>query len=117
MLADLSYFEVAAIAGEMGIYAGDKALYHSTEPMRRLLARLGVGAEAGEVPFNGWVELPGLALLASKRHYEAEGACWHWAVFSRKEGEPVVLDPDAGLVVNRRYDFTAIEPRWFIRIK
>ena len=66
MLAGLSYIDVVAVAGEIDIRAGDKALYHSTAPMRRLLIQLDIRVGPEEVPFDGWPNLPDRALLATK---------------------------------------------------
>lgn len=43
MLCGYSYEQTAAIAKRIGIRAGDKALYGSTVPLRRLLTEMDVG--------------------------------------------------------------------------
>lgn len=116
MLSNLSYAEVNEIAGRMGMHAGDKRLYTTTEPMRRLLAELGIRVSDSELPFESWSELPDQCLLAVKWHIEDDLPHWHWVVFLRDESGPVVLDPAAYLAVHRRCDFSQMQPKWFLEV-
>lgn len=98
----------------IGIIAGDKTLYNSTEPMRRLLAQLDILVTSGKTNFTDYAALPDQALLATQWHLEDGVPHWHWVVFTRDEGGASVLDPAAYLEQNRRTDFTNIIPRWFV---
>ena len=57
-----------------------------------------------------------MALLSIK--YREEGACcfWHWVVFKREQGIPVVLDSAAYLEENSRTDFQRMNPKWSIEV-
>lgn len=112
-----SYAEVKAMANAMGIHAEDRALWSDTTYVRRLLAAAGVDVAAGETPFASWEGLPELALLSIKHHREAGRDFWHWVVFTRREGEPLVLDSAAYLSANIRRDFAEMQPKWFIEVK
>jgi len=57
-----------------------------------------------------------MALLAIKYHQEKGHYFWHWVVFKRSAGKPVVLDSAAYLEKNERTDFESIEPKWFIEV-
>ena len=116
MLANLTYGDVAVIAEKLGICAGDKRLYTSTEPMHRLLTRLGIGAVASVSDFRTWQELPDRCLLATKWHIKHGLPHWHWVAFLRDASGPVVLDPAAHLKNNRRKDFRRIKPKWFLAV-
>lgn len=99
MLANLPFAEVAEIAKKMGIHAGDKRLYTSTEPMRRLLTQLGVDAAVSVSGFRTWRELPDRCLLTTKWHIGSGLPHWRWVVFLRDGSESVVLNPTARLKV------------------
>lgn len=60
-----------------------------------------------QAKYLNYVKSAGLKLDAES-HPEEDGGCRHWAA--------VVLDPDAGLPDNRRYDLSDIEPMWFIEV-
>ena len=62
-------------------------------------------------------ELPDLALLAIKHHEENGRAFWHWVVFKRENGQSAVLDSASYLEENKRLDFNAMTPKWFIEVK
>lgn len=81
------------IADKMGIHADDKRLYTTIEPMRHLLAELGVRGADSVSPFERWGQLPNRCLLATKWHIEAELPHWHWVVFWRDGSESVILGP------------------------
>ncbi len=114
-LAGKSYPSTRALARRLGIEVGDASLWSSTAPMRRLLAGLGIPASGGEVPFSGWDELPDVALLAIKWRGGAV-PCWHWVLFIRRPGGPVVIDPKKSLKKNIRTDFGRMHPRWFMQL-
>ncbi|MEN8179097.1 MAG: hypothetical protein ABFS39_10830 [Pseudomonadota bacterium] len=114
ILAGKSYDEIDEIATRLEIFAGDKTLYNSTEPMRRLLAHLELSVTSGEADFTDWAALPDQALLATKWRLEDGLPHWHWVVFTRDEDRASILDPAAYLEQNRRTDFAHIEPKWFI---
>lgn len=111
-----SYAQMQAQAAAMGIHAADQRLWSDTRYVRDMLASAGVATSAQELPFEGWDALPALALLAIKHHREEGRDFWHWAVFQRVAGEPVVLDSASYLPSNRRVDFSAMQPRWFIAV-
>lgn len=111
-----SYAEMKAIANEMGIYAEDTSLWSDTQYVRRMLANAGVSTSVNEQPFSSWEHLPNLALLAIKHHQEDGKDFWHWVVFTRKDGPAVVLDSASYLPENRRTDFDAMQPKWFIEV-
>ena len=50
--------------------------------------------------------------------YDEENGCafWHWVVFIRDAGTPVVLDSAADLENNERTDFNNMAPKWFIEV-
>lgn len=112
-----SYAEMKAVANDMGIYATDQALWSDTQYVRRLLSHAGVQAGETETPFTTWESLPDLALLSIKHHREADRDFWHWVVFKRRNGQPVVLDSSPSLPANVRTDFKAMHPKWFIEVK
>ena len=116
MLADRTYDEITEIAAHLNIHAGDKELYGTTEPIRRLLFKLDIPVAPTEKPFDNWNRLPDRALLATKWHLEQGKPFWHWVVFVRDDTGPAVLDPAAFLKMNRRKDIAAIKPKWFIEI-
>lgn len=111
-----SYAQMKAIANAQGVFASDPALWSSTDCVRRLLAHLGVGAQADETPFTSWQALPDVALLSIKHHQEGGRDFWHWVVFKRVQGQDYVLDSASYLPTNIRQDFEAMAPKWFIAI-
>ena len=111
-----TYAQMKAIANAMGIHAEDEALWSDTRYVRRLLASEGVSCADGETPFQSWEALPDLALLAIKFHREGDRDFWHWVVFRREAGVAVVLDSASYLPSNRRTDFQAMQPKWFIEV-
>lgn len=115
-IVGLPYAEVEARANAMGIFASDASLYSDTGYVRRLLLAYVVQSSAGETPFVSWQALPDTALLSIKHHYENGLPFWHWVVFKRVQGVPVVLDSAAYLDSNERADFQAMQPKWFIGI-
>ncbi len=112
-----SYAEVKAHANGIGIFADDVALYSGTAFVRQLLATYGVGLSNEEKPFSSWAALPRKALLAIKYHLERDLPMWHWVVYERDGDVSVVLDPAKHLPNNRRTDFDAMQPKWFIEIE
>jgi ABC-type bacteriocin/lantibiotic exporter with double-glycine peptidase domain len=115
-IARQSYANTKLKANALGIFADDEKLFSETSHVRKLLGNYGIQVSDKEVTFNSWQELPELALLAIKYH-EIEGRpFWHWVVFSRQGGNPVVLDSAAYLNNNVRTDFKAMTPEWFIEI-
>ncbi len=112
-----TYSEIKGIANAMGIHASDKSLWSDTQYVRRMLSRAGVATSQDEIPFESWDELPDLALLSIKHHQENGSSFWHWVVFKRVEGQPLVLDSASYLPSNIRQDFHAMQPKWFIAIK
>ncbi|VAV83971.1 hypothetical protein MNBD_DELTA01-1544 [hydrothermal vent metagenome] len=111
-----TYAEVKARANSIGIFATDDKLYSETNYVRRLLKEYDTRAAPDETPFRSWETLPELALLAIKHHLEGGRPFWHWVVFSRENGSPVILDSAAYLKNNIRRDFYRIKPRWYIKI-
>jgi ABC-type bacteriocin/lantibiotic exporter with double-glycine peptidase domain len=116
MLAGRSYEEVKRLANGMGIFAEDERLYSDTVYVRRLLAAYGVQLLDGETPFTSWEALPDRALLAIKYRIESSRPFWHWVVFTRASGVPIVLDPARYLRENRRADFDQMQPIWYIEV-
>jgi len=114
-LSGKSYASTRAVARRLGIEVEDASLWSSTAPMRRLLAGLGISAVRGETPFTGWDKLPDVALLAIKWQ-GGEVPRWHWVLFLRREGGPVVIDPKKSLKKNIRTDFGRMHPRWFLAL-
>ncbi|ALF58639.1 hypothetical protein [Psychrobacter urativorans] len=112
-----SYQQMKAIANSMGIYADDKSLWSDTEYVRKLLTNAGVSLSPEETPFNSWGKLPDTALLAIKYHVVNNINYWHWVVFKRINGQPVVLDSASYLPNNILTDFDAMQPKWFITVK
>ncbi len=111
-----TYSDMKAIANGMGIHASDKALWSDTHYVRRMLANAGVQTSSSEEPFVSWAALPNLALLSIKHHQESGVNFWHWVVFERLDGQPFVLDSASYLPSNVRYDFEAMQPKWFIEV-
>ncbi|TAJ98997.1 MAG: hypothetical protein EPO39_17080 [Candidatus Manganitrophaceae bacterium] len=110
------YAEVKALANSLGIFAQDSRLYSDTRYVRRLLGVYGVRVSEKETPFASWPALPDRALLAIKYQIENGRPFWHWVVFVREGGAPAVLDPAKDLSSNRRTDFDAMQPKWFIEV-
>ena len=111
------YAQMKAIANAAGIYAQDQSLWSDTQYGRTLLRNAGVETSDGEVPFQSWSELPHLAVLSIKHHQRDGKNFWHWVVFKRTDGQPLVLDSASYLASNARTDFTAMQPQWFIEVK
>lgn len=116
MLAGVTYQHAKQAAAQLGIQVSDSRLWSDTALVRRLLEHYGIIAEPQEQPFRSWHTLPPLALLAIKWRREGHRAYWHWVVFRREGGQPVVLDPKKLLRNNIRTDFGRIKPRWFMAI-
>ena len=115
-LAGVSYKAAQRSAWRLGIVASDARLWSATGHVRRLLERHGLRAQSGETPFKSWSALPALALLAIKWHRDGGRACWHWVVFVREHGKPVVLDSALSLKRHARTDFGRMKPKWFIAV-
>ena len=111
-----SYAQMKAMANAMGIYAEDQSLWSDTQHVRKMLYSFGVKTSAEEMPFVAWSELPDLALLAIKHHEENGKKFWHWVVFQRINGQPVVLDSASYLPANSRTDFEQMHPKWYIKV-
>lgn len=116
MLSGRSYAAVRQRAAQLGIVAEDERLWSQTDYVRCLLADCGVAIAAEEQPFVSWDHLPDLALLAIKYRRIEGRPFWHWVVFCRRHGQPLVLDPAAYLDCNERRDFDAMAPQWFIPV-
>ncbi|WP_185266462.1 hypothetical protein [Halopseudomonas xiamenensis] len=112
-----TYAEMKAVANAMGIHAADKSLWSDTQYVRRMLSSAGVQTSADELPFESWDALPDVALLSIKHHQEEGRNFWHWVVFKRIDGRPLVLDSASYLPSNIREDFHAMQPKWFIEVK
>lgn len=115
-IVNVSYANVKQKANSIGIFAEDKALYSDTGYIRRLLAEFNVETSNREVNFTTWEELPDLALLSIKYHLENAIPFWHWVVFKRINGNPVVFDSAPYLENNARFDLEDIKPQWYIEI-
>jgi hypothetical protein len=115
-IVKLPYAIVKAKANSIGIEAEDESLYSDTKFVRRLLKEYAIKTSSNEVPFHSWESLPDMALLSIK--YDEENGCafWHWVVFIRDAGTPVVLDSAADLENNERTDFNNMAPKWFIEV-
>ncbi|WAK03485.1 hypothetical protein [Methylobacter sp. YRD-M1] len=111
-----TYAEMKEIASAMGIYASDKSLWSDTQYVRRMLSAAGIETSADESPFESWDTLPDLALLSIKHHQENGKNFWHWVVFKRVGGLPIVLDSASYLPSNIRTDFDGMQPKWFIEV-
>lgn len=112
-----TYAEMKGIANAMGIHASDKSLWSDPQYVRRMLSSAGVETSANEASFESWSTLPDLALLSIKHHQENGKNFWHWVVFKRVDGQPLVLDSANYLPSNIRTDFDAMQPKWFIEVK
>ena len=110
------YAEVKAKANSLGIFADDDVLYSNTEYVRKLLKEYDVQVSGEETSFSSWTSLPNLALLSIKYREENARPFWHWVVFKRVSGNPVVLDSAAYLEKNERTDFEQMQPKWFIEV-
>lgn len=104
------------LANNLGIYAEDQSLWSDTQYVRRMLLDAGLKTSETEIPFKTWDTLPDLALLAIKHHQKDGKDFWHWVVFKRIDGKPLVLDSAAYLPENIRQDFEAMQPKWFIGV-
>jgi ABC-type bacteriocin/lantibiotic exporter with double-glycine peptidase domain len=112
-----TYSEMKEVANEMGIYASDKSLWSDTHHVRRMLSASGIKTSDKELPFISWDVLPDLALLSIKHHKKGGKDFWHWVVFKRVEGKPLVLDSASYLTENIRTDFNEMHPTWYIEVK
>ncbi len=106
-----------ATANAMGIYAEDKSLWSDTQFVRKMLSHAGIEMSTNEIPFESWRALPDLALLSIKFHQKEGKNFWHWVVFKRVNGQPIVLDSASYLSSNVRTDFNEMQPKWFIKLK
>ncbi|MFT2110619.1 hypothetical protein [Marinomonas sp. 2405UD68-3] len=102
--------------GWMGIYASDTSLWSDPQYVRKLLMEAGVETTKGETPVVSWSSLPNTALLSIKYHQEKGKHFWHWIVFKRVGGDAFELDSASYLALNKRTDFDAMEPKWFIEV-
>ncbi|WP_201525955.1 hypothetical protein [Psychrobacter frigidicola] len=82
-----------------------------------MLSSAGVEVSNNEISFECWNSLPNLALLAIKHHCDAGINYWHWVVFKRIDGKSIVLDSASYLSSNRRTDFDAMQPKWYIEVR
>ncbi|NWN90330.1 hypothetical protein HLV39_02300 [Marinobacter adhaerens] len=112
-----TYQEMKTRANAMGIYAEDKSLWSDTQYVRRMLSSARVETSPTEVAFESWSKLPDLALLSIKHHQEDGKNFWHWVLFKRVNGQPLVLDSASYLPSNIRTDFDEMQPEWFIEVK
>jgi hypothetical protein len=113
-LAGVSYQQTKAVAVKLGIQVTDPRLWSDTTFVRTLLEHYRLHALPQERPFRSWNALPPLALLAIKWHRTGNQAFWHWVIFRRGTGGPMVIDPKPTLKNNIRTDFGRMKPRWFI---
>ena len=116
-LAGISYAQAKRAANRLGIVTEDPRLWSETRQVRDLLAHFHIRAARKETPFVSWGLLPEVALLAIKWHREQETACWHWVVFWRSPGGPVVFDSKQALRRHIRTDFGRMKPKWWIKIE
>lgn len=116
-LAGVNYTQARRAASRLGISVHDPRLWSETQPVRDLLKHFGLRAARGEMPFVSWAALPDVALLAIKWHRERGAAYWHWVVFWRSPGGPVVLDSKQALHCHTRTDFGRMKPKWWIKIE
>jgi hypothetical protein len=116
-LAGVSYAQAKRAANRLGIIADDPRLWSETRHVRDLLKDFRIHAANEEAPFVSWAALPEVALLAIKWHREQGCAFWHWVVFWRSPGGPVVLDPKQALRRHIRRDFGRMKPKWWIKIE
>ena len=116
-LAGISYAQAKRAANRLGIVTEDPRLWSETRQVRDLLAHFHIRTARKETPFVSWGLLPDVALLAIKWHREQETACWHWVVFWRSPGGPVVFDSKQALRRHIRTDFGRMKPKWWIKIE
>jgi len=115
-LAGVTYNQVKTVASQLGIQVNDSRLWSDTAFVRTLLKQYDLKTAPQEQPFRSWKTLPPLALLAIKWHRTGNQAFWHWVIFWRGTGGPVVIDPKRSLKKNVRTDFGRMKPKWFIAI-
>ena len=113
-LAGVFYQQTKAVAVKLGIQVTDPRLWSDTTFVRTLLEHYRLHTLPQERPFRSWNALPPLALLAIKWHRTGNQAFWHWVIFRRGTGGPMVIDPKPTLTNNIRTDFGRMKPRWFI---
>ncbi len=116
-LAGVSYAQAKRAANRLEIVADDPRLWSETRHVRDLLKHFRIRAAGGEAPFVSWAALPEVALLAIKWHREKGRAFWHWVVFWRSPGGPVVFDSKQALRRHIRTDFGRMKPKWWIKIE
>lgn len=116
-LAGICYAQAKRAANRLGIVTEHPRLWSETQPVRDLLAHFHIRAGRKETPFVSWGLLPDVALLAIKWHREQETAYWHWVVFWRSPGGPVVFDSKQALRRHIRTDFGRMKPKWWIKIE
>jgi len=110
-LAGVSYVQAKREANRLGIVAADPRLWSETKPVRDLLAHFHIRAAEKETSFVSWDLLPEVALLAIKWHREKGRPFWHWVVFWRSPGGPVVFDSKRALHRHIRTDFGRMKPK------
>ncbi len=115
-LAGVSYKKVKRVAGQLGIEVQDPQLWSGRKYVRQLLTHYGFSTFPHPTPFTSWDTLPPLALLAIKWHKRHSCAFWHWVIFWRGPGGPVVLDSKQSLQSHVRADFGRIKPKWYIPV-
>jgi hypothetical protein len=115
-ITGVSYRQAQRVANRIGIFADDPRLWSQVEPVRRLLREFGIRAARCPKRFVSWRALPDVALLAIKWHRLRGLAFWHWVVFWRGPGGPVVLDSKRALRAHRRTDFGRMRPKWFLSL-
>lgn len=115
-IAGVTYNSAKTIANSMGISAADQSLWSDTQPVLRLLKKLGIETGKKEKPFQNWEALPGCALLSIKWHLKDGKPYWHWVVFMRENGKQYVMDSKKSLKKNIRTDFGRMKPKWYIEV-
>jgi len=115
-LAGVTYQQAKEVATRLGIQVSDSRLWSDTTFVRTLLKHFNIDAGPQAHPFRSWKTLPPLALLAITWHRRGNQAFWHWVIFHRGTGGPVVLDPKPSLKKHVRTDFGRMKPKWFITI-
>ncbi|MDP1946890.1 MAG: hypothetical protein Q8L77_05260 [Nitrospirota bacterium] len=115
-LAGVNYDQAKRMANRLGIFSDDPALWSETDHVRRLLKEYGFRLARTEAPFTSWEGLPDVALLAIKWHEDRGRAFWHWVVFWRGPGGPVVLDSKRALRRHVRIDFGRMKPKWSMAV-
>jgi len=114
MVAGINYEDVRAIAVSKLGWDETGDFYTGTRDLRDLAGYFGIAVGKRRRSFKSFNALPDTAILAN--NYKEQTDTWHWVVFHRIEGKPVIYDPNQSIKNDKRRDFGRIKAKWFLPV-